>query len=536
MAGRVYSYIRFSDARQAAGASTERQRAYAEKWAADNGLVLDAELSMRDEGLSAYHQRHVTQGALGTFLRAIEDGLVEPGSVLIVEGLDRLSRAEPIQAQGQLASIINAGITVVTPGDGKVYSRESLRRNPMDLIHSLIVMIRAHEESETKSKRVRDAIRRQCQGWIDGTYRGLVRYGKTPGWLRVAGGHWELIPERADAMRAAVAMFLRGLGSGSIAQRLHDSGASVSDAVPTSTHLVRVLANPALVGDKVLNLDGVEYVLRDYYPAVIDRATQDEIARQTSQRKKRQVKGGVPSLITGLGIAHCGYCGAPMKAQNMRPRQDGTYTDGNRRLACTASNSGARCNVGGSCSAVPVERALTTFCSDLMNLRSLLSGDMSAAPRATLVSTQAQLATVQQQLERITAAILTSDGPIPTTFAQRARELEADQERLRRAAEIAERDLAAAARADTSGTEEAWKSISEGIHALDFDARMQARQLVKDTFEWISVYVKGFRPNEPLKATIGLVLVGKGGATRQIEITRGGAWTSIGEETKNADL
>jgi hypothetical protein len=51
-------------------------------------------LSLRDEGLSTYHQKHVTQGALGTFLRAVEDGRIPDGSVLIVEDLDRLSRAE----------------------------------------------------------------------------------------------------------------------------------------------------------------------------------------------------------------------------------------------------------------------------------------------------------------------------------------------------------------------------------------------------------------------------------------------------------
>lgn len=40
-------------------------------------MELDASLSLRDEGLSAYpayHQRHVRQGALGVFIRAIEDG------------------------------------------------------------------------------------------------------------------------------------------------------------------------------------------------------------------------------------------------------------------------------------------------------------------------------------------------------------------------------------------------------------------------------------------------------------------------------
>ncbi|SFU68274.1 Resolvase, N terminal domain [Paenacidovorax caeni] len=168
MRERVYSYLRFSDAKQADGYSTERQTAYAEAWAKEHGLQLDAELSMRDEGLSAYHQTHVKRGALGVFLAAVEIGQVPKGSVLVVEGLDRLSRAEPILAQAQLASIINAGITVVTASDNKVYSRERLKANPMDLVYSLLVMIRAHEESDTKSKRVRDAIRRQCTGWQAG--------------------------------------------------------------------------------------------------------------------------------------------------------------------------------------------------------------------------------------------------------------------------------------------------------------------------------------------------------------------------------
>ncbi|WP_315856732.1 recombinase family protein [Burkholderia ambifaria] len=87
----------------------DRQLEYAARWAADHGMELDASLSLRDEGLSAYHQRHVRQGALGVFLRAAEDGQVPTGSVLIVEGLDRLSRAEPLQAQAQLAQIVNAG-------------------------------------------------------------------------------------------------------------------------------------------------------------------------------------------------------------------------------------------------------------------------------------------------------------------------------------------------------------------------------------------------------------------------------------------
>ncbi|CAB3965474.1 resolvase domain-containing protein [Burkholderia aenigmatica] len=94
-------------------------------------MELDASLSLRDEGLSAYHQRHVRQGALGVFLRAAEDVQVPAGSVLIVEVLDRLSRAEPLQA---LAQIVNAGINVVTARDGREYNREHLKAQPMVIV------------------------------------------------------------------------------------------------------------------------------------------------------------------------------------------------------------------------------------------------------------------------------------------------------------------------------------------------------------------------------------------------------------------
>ncbi|WP_265583769.1 recombinase family protein [Chitinimonas koreensis] len=210
---KVYSYLRFSDPKQATGNSIERQIQYANRWAEERGHDLDQTLSLRDEGLSAYHQKHVKQGALGTFLRAIEEERIAPGSVLIVEGLDRLSRAEPIQAQAQLAQIINAGITVVTASDGKEYNRERLKAQPMDLVYSLLVMIRAHEESDTKSKRVTAALRRQCENWMTGAWRGVIRNGKDPAWVKWTGTSWELIPERVTAVRHVIDAYKKGHGA-----------------------------------------------------------------------------------------------------------------------------------------------------------------------------------------------------------------------------------------------------------------------------------------------------------------------------------
>ena len=520
---RVYSYIRFSDSRQAAGASSDRQRDFARAWAAEHGLQLDESLTLRDEGLSAYHQRHVTKGALGAFLRAIEAGQVEPESVLLVESLDRLSRAEPLTALAQLTGIIDAGVAVVTASDRKVYTRASLKAQPMDLMHSLLVMIRAHEESETKSRRVRDAIRRQCLGWQAGTYRGLVRYGKTPGWLRVVGGRWEAIPERAAALQQAVDLWRAGQGLGSIARALHAAGLQTSDAAPTSSHLSRLLTHPAIVGDKVVQLDGEAHTLADYYPAIVSREVYAELLDLARMRGRRTVRGTIPPLFTGLGIAHCGYCGGALKAQTMttRRRPDGSLPDSMRRLQCTRVNAGERCAVPGSCSVAPVEAALVRYCSDLLNLRALYRGDQAAAPKAAVAAAQARLDTIDAQLARLTDAMLASDAP-PASFLRRAQALELERTGAAAALAEAERLLSDAARADLTGLDERWRSLADGIAALDADARMQARQLVADTFARIVVWHHGQDPASTPRGMVDLLLVAKGGIGRLLRVSATG--------------
>jgi DNA invertase Pin-like site-specific DNA recombinase len=528
IAPRVYSYLRFSDARQADGASSERQAAYAAEWARQHGLQLDATLSMRDEGLSAYHQRHITRGALGVFLAAVEAGQVPQGSVLVVEGLDRLSRAEPLHAQAQLASIITAGVTVVTASDGRAYSRESLKAQPMDLVYSLLVMIRAHEESDTKSKRVRDAIRRQVLGWKAGTYRGLIRYGQAPAWLRAAGGRWELVDERVAAIRAAAELARQGVGLGEISRRLHAGGMAWSAATPTSGHLSRLLTHRALVGEKLLQLDGQEHVLEGYYPAVFEPASWAALQESLARRTRGPVASEIPSILTGMGITSCGYCGAPLKAQNMasKRRDDGSLADGHRRLQCSRNNSGERCPVPGSCSAAPVERALVRFCSDLVNLQGLYQGDATVGPRAVLAQARQRQATLEQQLQRVTDALATDVDEPPAAFVRRARELETELASARAAVASAEAEVASAARADLTGADARWRSIAAGIEALDVDARLQARQLVAETFARIVVYRAGLRPGQAERGIIDVVLHARGGSTRLLRVQGSGDWVA----------
>ncbi|MDD2728345.1 recombinase family protein [Malikia sp.] len=517
--------MRFSDPRQAIGHSSERQLAYARRWAQEHGLALDESLTLRDEGLSAYHQHHVRSGALGVFLAAVEEGKIASGSFLVVEGLDRLSRAEPIQAQAQLAQIVNAGISVVTASDGKVYSRERLKSNPMDLVYSLLVMIRAHEESDTKSKRVVASIRRQCQGWLDGTYRGLIRNGKDPVWVRRTDDAWELIPERVEAVHEGLRLYRIGYGATRIIEALQKKGLSLTGGGPQALQIYRLIRQRALLGEKELEVDGESFRMPGYYPALLNPAEWDDLQMLAGGRGRRKAAGPVPHILTGMGITICGYCGRAMVGQNIGTRRrdaTGRIANGHRRLHCTSSSHGG-CTVSGSTSVAPFERALLHYCSDLVNLQALYGQDRGAVPRAVLAKARGHLQEVEAKLQRLTDAMLEAeDEGVPLVFARKARELETEQRQLTEAIEAAERELAATVRADLTGVDQKWCELAERVEAQDVEARLQARQLVADTFERIIIYHRGIRPSEDNTGPMDMMLVAKGGHGRVLRLSRRG--------------
>jgi len=535
---RVYSYLRFSDARQSAGSSADRQTQYAVQWANKRGLQLDESLSLRDEGLSAFHQRHVKQGALGTFLRAVEEGRITAGSVLVVEGLDRLSRAEPIHAQAQLAQIISAGITVVTASDGREYNREGLKANPMDLVYSLLVMIRAHEESDTKSKRVKAAIRRQCEQWIAGTYRGLIRSGRDPQWLRWEDGAWHTVPERVEAVRMAINLFRAGHGSLAIVDRLNAAGLFLAPTGNIAIRLYKVFRLPALVGTKRLAIDDTAYSLPDYYPAILSRDEFDELQVVVQQRGRRKGKGEIPGIVTGMRIAYCGYCGSAMAAQNLMSRRrdkEGRVQDSHRRLSCCFGRTSRRCPVSGSLSVVPVERALLSYCSDQFNLSALLDCTSADQPiKQKLSEARTRCAKIDAQIERLTNALLHDDGAVPMAIMSKIRELETALDQSKREVTSAEAELANLTR-KTPATADAWASLVTGIAAQNYDARLKARELVADTFSRIVIYRRGVTPSESGEQSLEMMLIPHGGQPRTLRIHRKtGDWIA-GEDVLMAE-
>jgi DNA invertase Pin-like site-specific DNA recombinase len=342
---RAYSYLRFSTPEQAQGDSARRQLDLAARYAATHGLQLDDTLRLHDEGISGFRGANVRRGALGQFLRAVDEGDVPQGSYLLVENLDRVSRQNPWDAFPILQQIINAGVVIVTLFDGKVYSAEDMRANPMRILESLFVMVRANEESETKSRRGKAV-------WIAKRSRAGTKplTARMPYWLRMVDGRVETIPDRVEVVRRIVSSFLAGTGQQRIAEMLNREKVPMfgKGAMWHRSYVAKVLTSPALSGTlvprEVVYEDGRRTrkaleAVEGYYPLVISQQESEDLFAMlaASGARQPQHRRGVRNILAGL--AECPLCGSAMTRV-----MKGTATKkGRAKLVCVRAKQGAGC-------------------------------------------------------------------------------------------------------------------------------------------------------------------------------------------------
>lgn len=351
MKGVAYSYLRFSTPEQAKGDSRRRQSALAEDYARRHDLLLDKGLSFRDLGVSAFRGKNAREGGLRSFLDAVEHGLVPANSYLLVESLDRLSRDQILWAQSLFLQIITAGVTIVTLMDQRSYSTASLNSNPTDLIISLVYMMRANEESATKSARLKafHAARRDDAG--------LRFHGsQCPGWLRPNedGTGYVVIPEAAALVQRIFRETLAGRGQNSIVRDLNAEGVPLFHRANQRGKLwTRELVRHYLHSSRVIGTyvpcsgELVDGVLRfmpgqprpGYYPPIVSEEDWNVVqARRIAWAEHYNVKGRRMKVANILvRLARCPFCGRAMNlTRTAKPNQ--------RYLSCMAWRASRTCS------------------------------------------------------------------------------------------------------------------------------------------------------------------------------------------------
>ena len=331
MTKRAISYVRFSSLPQGKGDSVPRQVERCRAYCAREGLVLDEseEFTFTDRGLSAYKGANLgEEGELRRFINLVDEGRVEPGTTLVVESLDRLSRQDVYTALSLLLSLVKKGIRVATlTGAGQVFEKGA---PDWAIMMAIVEMIRAHEESAVKEKRVRAAKQAKLQRARD--HGEGLGHASHPLWLRFIpegrGGHYEPFDDRVDVVRQIFDWAINGRGQTAIAglltaQKMAPFRGEAGDPWNTSS-VGRILRSTSAFGvfqPRTMegSTDGKPVLLpeiRDYFPPAVTEGVFMEAQIAMSLRRNDRDTKQSKRFNVWAKVAKCIECGGPLNLVN----------------------------------------------------------------------------------------------------------------------------------------------------------------------------------------------------------------------------
>lgn len=505
---KAYSYIRFSSAIQQKGDSLKRQIALREEYLSKHPeLELDTTLNMTDLGISAFDRSNITKGALGKFLTAVNDGKIERGSYLLVESLDRLSRAEINDALPVFLNIINAGITIASLADGMVYSRKDDSNNFANLMMSILVMSRAAEESATKSRRIR-------RNWDNkraniSTKRLTAR---CPYWMKPSLDEtgFVLIPDRVETVHKIFQMSKDGIGNATIAKRLNEEGIELFSKKTNGwrdSYIHKILNSKSIYGEFPMHLqrDGeitaLENPVMNYYPAIMSK---EEWLWNKSIRAERRTRGGVSKgkHLSNLfsGLLKCGYCqGSMVMGGCVSIKRDGTRRE-SKYVACSSARRGLGCRYV-QWNYPELEHQIIEFCRSVdfaavINKKSTSITDTERAHK-DVIRIGMEIGLLKAKLDNILIALENNSDSAPATIITRISEIENQLMELKADKESAELH---AVRMEANGLTESLQqnALDELLNQLQnfkgselHDLRIKLSERIKKSIQHIHLFPIG---------------------------------------------
>lgn len=518
----AYSYLRISSDIQRQGGGIKRQMEASAKWAEEHGYQLKETIS--DEGVSAYRGTHAKKGAFASFLAAIESGDVERGSILIVESLDRLSRENPFSAFNQFGAILNNGVSIVTLLDGQVYSAETMTENMNQIFVSLSMMIRAHDESKTKSQRIGAAWKQKRAAIGNKIFTKNV-----PCWLEINEN--EEIVAKEDAAKTIRQMFdwcNEGMGIYSITRKLNEGYAPISSATKWNDSFVaKILKNRQMIGEfqPHQKVEGkpvpIGDPIKDYFPKIVDVETFTLAQAKMTERSNGKGAGRKGETVSNLfsGLVQCGNCGGSVVMKNK-----GKPPKGFKYLRCTNSLMGSKCK----CPAWrydDFENMFLKFVKDV-SFESAIEVDGDKVEMETLFRRKETNIAKQGELKSAFDKLLENfEADLPemlrNSLVERSRQIESDLNSLSEEQAEIEANIADIQSRDATGDRaefiQSYASISDGADIRDVRMKMQA--IVKRHVGSISTHNGAyFEPWEEIPGSLRKELEKKGiNEQREIE-------------------
>jgi DNA invertase Pin-like site-specific DNA recombinase len=467
-----------------------------------NKKRLDQSLRV-DRGLSGFDGTNRDIGALGEFLGMVENGRVKPGSYLVVESLDRLTREEVMEALWLIIGLIRQGVRVV-----QLRPQEVVYQQGCDS-HTLMMMImelqRGHGESLRKSGMVGSA-------WAEKRRRARAREARKetarmgsgsmvmtrimPAWCRLERGRAVLIPERAKALKRIFALLAAGYGYARVLRKLNEEGVPPfgDGAVRpgcrrgrhsgrwTLAYIAKIANDRRAVGEHQPTCGGKPDgpPIAGYFPAAVG---EKEFAAAQAVIAPRRRHGPAGRKVHRIGKYIHLFPGLLRDA-----RTGGTYTASSKKRARILIASAWKEGPGGVRS-FPLEVFERAVMKELreVDAHQVLNGDHPDDSQALA----GELTAVEERIAAIKAQLVDDrDADVPF-LSEAGRELTAKRKRL--AAELADaRQRAAHPLSETWGDAQGLLDAYDAAADKD-DARLRLRAAFRRMIDaiWVLVVPRG---------------------------------------------
>lgn len=507
----AYRYHRFSSTRQDKGSSILRQAELTEALCRKNNWTVVE--TLEDKGRSAWTGDHLRIGNLGKFRQRVDAGEIEPGSYLVIENLDRLSRQDVKLARRWIEDITDAGILVAVCTPEIILDVDALSgTNIVSMLQYLMEAGRSNKESDRKSQMQTQAVAR----FMTKARKGEVYTALAPKWLKgEKNGTFEVIEERAEVVRQIYQWAVSGLGYHSIAKRLNGSvpawttGWKYGTAIWKYGYIKDILNSPVVEGEyHVRTGEDRTYTgerIMNYYPRIVDA---DLVARARAAIASRRNTGG-PSHAEArnlfVGKCRCGHCGESMVRSPQRNSRGTKY----EYLRCLRVVNGGECVNTSHYRYDTFERAaLDRILHDTIDNSFFAQADETGplAGRVADIKKEVELREAEQQ-RLIKLATMLDDVEQIAADLNKIR-LEVFNLKLRLAE--AEDNLARARGAVTPDEHiRRVMELKDAIYSEDDDLRNEARRKVRDAMQSVVDFVICRRnevPDKPKKPERQLLL------------------------------
>lgn len=300
MSGNVYLYQRFSSSAQEGNSSLYRQGLAQQEWLDRNPDCVVKQLDGKplvDSKYSAYKSEHLVSGSLGRLINAIEENLVDKGSIILVEHFSRLSRMSITVAGKLLDKIWDHEVTIVTARDNAIYSPEM--RDDMATRMRLIVEIdKAHSDSKWRSEKVKGSWQRRE---LNAKVSKIPPRMRMPFWLDKEGR----LNEHSKVVQDVFRLHSEGLGQVLIERELRRKYGKIKPLTNFNpTKVIRILQSEKCIG--------MVFGERLFEP-VVDDETFYNAQRICKERLFTSVREDRKWALHGL--VKCASCGSGMSIQ-----------------------------------------------------------------------------------------------------------------------------------------------------------------------------------------------------------------------------